>query len=125
MRLKIIIALGAVALSGQAAAATWRLMYDGDKATRHYDVDTIGFEDGYIVFWDRTEYKGHQDDRIYKSVARQQWDCKGRRHRSLYTIDYGMDGSIIKTWPNPTAWVPVIPESNGERMQSVVCSSGQ
>lgn len=112
--------LVASAVSVPAFAADWVYVTSGGNKTDHYvDRTSIRQVGGYKQAWERIDVLDPNDD-WEKVVALTEYDCPGRRTRSLQSTAFYRNGSNHLA-PGGRKWRFVSPESVNEAIFDFVC----
>lgn len=115
-----------VLVSGPAAA-DWTTLGDVGNATLFVDRTTISRQGDMVTMWSLSELKAPATagTATYVSLKRQdEFDCKGSRMRGLQIAAYAKpmaEGTAVASEKGTANWLPVPPQSIGERLWQVAC----
>ena len=120
---KLLILLFSLLISFNSYGEWERVNDNVDGTTYYIDKDSIKVHDGYVYYWELTDYlkptsMGHLSDKVYK-----QGDCNINRYKYLTYIFYteSMGNGNSTTADGETEWTYPSPESIGNFVLSYVC----
>ena len=100
--------------------AGYRLYWVGDdKALGFIQNGPYKIDDGYVRFWEITDYK-YSEDEISKVTAFYVADCKNKKYKVLQQTEFY---KITKKYENfgEQDWFYAAPGTGGDAMISIVC----
>ena len=104
--------------------AGWTKVGENKNGTHYVDFERIRKVDGFVYFWDLTDYlKPNKDgDLSYKTYT--QGDCKLFRFKFLSLSFYKvpMGGGTGTPYTPPDKWTYLPPNSSGETILKSVCN---
>ena len=125
LALTIVLLLGCVSVSH----AEWTKLVTNERGTIFYlDFERIRKHDGYVYYWDLTDYLKPTESNNLSTKIYNQGDCKLFRRRGLSYFHYkqpmgrGSSDSEYDYSPKDPEWRYPIPDSIDEFILKTVCS---
>ena len=110
-------------VSFQADAAIWKNIAVGDKNAYRYDSESVQRTATSVRVWWREVQLLEGGKEYNKIMNYTEFNCAERTSRDLNQSIYSLDGSVIKTFSVPSVKTFVAPETIGERLENIVCST--
>jgi hypothetical protein len=109
-----------------ASAADWVRVTAPDQHQHAYDRSKLFIDGDDITYWRRVAFRTPQPAKggmARMAMYRERIDCRAHTHRTLGYLLYAQDGSIIDNVYTPEAPAePVIPETVGDRYETLMCA---
>ena len=109
-----------------AATWFWFSNYQSDTSLIFFDRDSVTRDHNVVTLWTDWVYsneyapsEGVQSEKNKVSI-----DCRMRTRKLLVSITYDKDGKVIDSFEHTAKSIDVVPDSVGEKLFKVVCSSG-
>ena len=123
----IVLALTFSVMFSSTSSAGWTKVSEGvDGSTFYVDFERIRKHDGYVYYWNLTDYKKAHASGIWSSKVYYQGDCKLfriKRLSSSYHTQLGGDGTSDITHNVPDKeWTYPSPNSADEVILKEVCN---
>lgn len=112
----LIFSSNAIAANWQYATSTKQEKFYIDKAFYNYNKTA-----NTVEVWSKTETKTSPIYTSSKSLI--QYDCKGKRSKTLAYIKYGSSGLVIQSSSNPSKFDIIFPDSVDEAIWEISCST--
>jgi len=95
-----------------------------DETLYFFDADTVEKSPGAVLVWVKT-VQTRQPDKNGSWATAQRWriNCSGRTIQGLSWSTYNNDGEFINSNNKPSSPSPVAPESAGEAVLKIACST--
>ena len=124
MRAALLAAL-CVALPSGVHAADWVRVEAGDQHQHFYDRSKIAVDQEKVTYWRRVVFRAPQPARngnARMAMYRESIDCLHHTYRALGYLLYAQDGAVIDNVYTPDSTPePIIPETVGDRFESLMC----
>lgn len=120
------LALAALACAAPLWAAQWTRVSVKDAHEHYYDRGKLTIESDLITYWRRVVFRPPQPAKgglAATAMYRERIDCALHSHRTLGYLLYAQDGGVLENVYTPEAAPePIIPETVGDRFESVMCA---
>jgi hypothetical protein len=107
-------------------AADWVRVTAPDQHLHDYDRSKLFVDGDEITYWRRVAFRTPQPAKggmARMAMYRERIDCRSHTNRRLGYLLYAQDGSIIDNVYTPEAPAePVIPETVGDRYETLMCA---
>jgi hypothetical protein len=115
-------------LSGIDADEAWEMLNgNGVHKIMYFRIDKVQRKGSIVEFWIKTEiiHPTSSGTENYHQIVQWQGDCLNKKIRVLYSIEYYEDGKAKTegTSIKSDEFSPVIPDSVGEKMLNLACST--
>jgi len=121
-----LLGLAALACAAPVGAAQWSRVSVKDAHEHYYDRAKVTIESELITYWRRVVFRPPQPAKgglAATAMYRERIDCSLHSHRTLGYLLYTQDGSLLENVYAPEAAPePIIPETVGDRFESVMCA---
>lgn len=108
-------------------AATWYTFNNvlTDTKVYFFDMDTIQRQGDTVTIWIKyvTDPAVPDTDGSFATASKWSYLCGKRTAQILTSVTYDKAGKFIKTFPNPSLIMDIIPDSVGEAVLKTVCAS--
>lgn len=117
--------LAAVSLSAASSAATWNFLTSDDKTLFFFDSESVVKKRTTVTVWIKqvTDQNRIGPDGVATAVFRDTFDCKERTLQVMQSVNYGKDGSVVATYPNPQLPTEPAPDTYASGFLKVACTS--
>jgi len=120
------LALAALACAAPLWAAEWARVTVKDAHEHYYDRGKLTIEGDLITYWRRVVFRPPQLAKgglAATAMYRERIDCALHSHRTLGYLLYAQNGGVLENVYTPEAAPqPIIPETVGDRFESVMCA---
>lgn len=109
-----------------SVAQTWMPFNETPEAGRYMDVTSIRKNGENRTFWMLTDLAVAKTPGVRSVVAQGEMDCKGERMRTTAAAVYAErmakgSGRTVELGSSAKAWGPIVPGSDIQNLQQVVC----
>ena len=106
--------------------AEWTELGENVIGTTYYiDIDTVKVNNGYVYYWELSDYLKPSPNGVLSSKSLNEVDCDTpRKSRSLSDTFYTQpmaSGSVNSSGNDASEWIYPSPDSVGEAMTNAVC----